>query len=300
MTDRGSQATGEKYRSVQLMLPRSHAVIKGPFDRDPAKSIWTTFHIGSEGNHPIKNLAAERPFIAVSEEFYDIVGPNAELQVIAEATGVYIHETNEVFFTSNKMDTPDRSEYPYPIYINFSKIARENKASYKWQILKLPSESFILPNGGTTYDGKVLMAIQGYKLNVPSSLITVDPITLQSEVILNNFFGRPFNSINDVAVLMRPGARPTDLADQWIFFTDPPYGYYQGFKEYPRLPSQVYAFHPPSGSLRVVADAFQRPNGIVFSPDMLTCYITDTGFASADPEDLRPLDGSRPGTMSVS
>ncbi|EUC62959.1 SMP-30/gluconolaconase/LRE-like region protein [Rhizoctonia solani AG-3 Rhs1AP] len=39
------------------------------------------------------------------------------------------------------------------------------------------------------------------------------------------------------------------------------------------------------------------PNGIVFSPDMLICYITDAGFASADPEDARPLDGSRPGTI---
>lgn len=80
---------------------------------------------------------------------------------------------------------------------------------------------------------------------------------------------------------------------------DPPYGYYQGFKPYPRLPAQVYAFHPPSGTIRVVADGFQRPNGVAFSPDMKTCYITDTGFASAEKDDPHPLDGSRPGTMSV-
>ncbi|CAE6478386.1 unnamed protein product [Rhizoctonia solani] len=304
MSDRDSEAAAQVYRTIQSMSPHSHAVIKGPFDRDPARSIWTTFRIGPEGNQPVFSLGIERPFIAVSKDFYDIVGPDAELRVIAEANtpqfheaGVYIHETKEVFFTSNKMDTPPQSEYPFPFYANFSKIGRDGKVPYEWQILKPSSESFVLPNGGTAYNGKVLMATQGYRLDVPSSLITVDPITLQSEVLLNNYFGRPFNSINDVVVLMRPGAGPTDLDDQWIFFTDPPYGYYQGFKEYPRLPSQVYAFHPPSGSLRVVADGFQRPNGIVFSPDMLTCYITDTGFASADPEDAHPLDGSRPGTI---
>ncbi|CUA75536.1 hypothetical protein RSOLAG22IIIB_05934 [Rhizoctonia solani] len=304
MSDRNPKATAKEYRNIQSMPPQSHAVINGSFDRDPARSIWTTFCVNSEGNQPTASLGVTRPFIAILDEFYDIVGPSAELEVIAEANapqfheaGVYIHETNEVFFTSNRMDTPNQSEYPFPCYTNFSKIGQAGKASYEWQILKPSSESFVLPNGGTIYNGKVLMAIQGYRSDVPSSLIAVDPITLQSEVLLNNFFGRPFNSINDVAVLMRPGVGPTDLGHRWIFFTDPPYGYYQGFKEYPRLPSQVYAFHPPSGSIRVVADGFQRPNGIVFSPDMLTCYITDTGFASADPEDTRPLDGSRPGTI---
>ncbi|KAG8758586.1 hypothetical protein FRC11_003420 [Ceratobasidium sp. 423] len=252
------------------------------------------------GNPPVGIMAVKKPFVAVSKDFYDIVGPDAKLEVIAEErtaqfheAGVYIHETNEVFFTSNKMNRP----YPKGPYGNFSKIRPDGQGSYKWEILNPSSDLFVLPNGGTTYNGKVLMAIQGYKLDVPSSLVIVDPKTLHTEVLVNNYFGRPFNSLNDVVVLMRPDRKPTKLEDQWIFFTDPPYGYHQGFKEYPRLPSQVYAFHPPSGSLRVVADGFQRPNGIVFSPDMRTCYITDTGFASAEPEDPRPLNGSRPGTI---
>ncbi|KAH7325511.1 hypothetical protein B0J17DRAFT_681625 [Rhizoctonia solani] len=286
----------EGNKNVQWMRPGSHAVIEEPFDRDPAKSIWTTFNAGLRGEKPVDITRVDRPFVAVTQEFHEILGRDATLQVIAKAdtpefheAGVYIHETSEVFFTSNKMHRPD----PHPPFANFSKIGPGSI----WEIIDPPSELFILPNGGTAYDGKVLMAIQGYKLDVPSSLMLFDPRTHKAEVLVNNFFGRPFNSINDVVVLMRPGGGPTDLLDQWIFFTDPPYGYYQGFKEYPRLPSQVYAFHPPTGSLRIVADGFQRPNGIVFSPDMLTCYITDTGFASASPEDTHPLDGSRPGTI---
>jgi hypothetical protein len=82
------------------------------------------------------------------------------------------------------------------------------------------------------------------------------------------------------------------------YFQDPTYGYYlQHFKQYPRLPAQVYAFHPPTGTIRVAADGLQKPNGIQFSPDMKTCYISDTGFLSGDPADPAPKDGSGPGTM---
>jgi hypothetical protein len=69
------------------------------------------------------------------------------------------------------------------------------------------------------------MAVQGYQLNVPGALIVVDPAsknedgTLKSQVLLNNFYGRPFNSLNDVAVLTRSGNAKTPVDEQWIFFT---------------------------------------------------------------------------------
>ncbi|KAG8685622.1 hypothetical protein FRC09_014636, partial [Ceratobasidium sp. 395] len=316
--------------SVLYVPARSHAVIDGSFDRNPALSMWSTFYVDSNGNStgkgPFAYLDASRPFIAESMGFYDIVGPNPSLQVVAQAetnqfheAGVYVPSTNEVFFTSNTMATPSgATNYTYPLFGNFSKISLTPDANgkYPWEVLAPPSKSFVLPNGGTFYNDKVLMVVQGYKLDVPSSIIAVDPKTLSAEVLLNNFYGRPFNSMNDIAVLMKSGGKQTAVSGQWVFFTgeilgtssafdlilyftraDPPYGYYQGFKEYPRLPFQVYAFHPPTGTIRVVADGFQRPNGIAFSPDMRTCYISDTGFASAVSDDPHPLDGSRPGTI---
>ncbi|CEL61498.1 hypothetical protein RSOLAG1IB_12469 [Rhizoctonia solani AG-1 IB] len=150
-----------------------------------------------------------------------------------------------------------------------------------------------MPNGGTPYDGKVLMAVQGYGLDVPSSLVLVDPATGAGNTVVNSFYGRVFNSINDVTVLSSDEA----VAQQWVFFTDPPYGYFQGFKPYPSLPAQVYAFHPPTGTIRVVADGFERPNGVQFSEDFKTCYVTDTGFISAVAGDPHPDDGRRPGTI---
>lgn len=297
--------------SILYVPALSHAVINGSFDRDPSLSMWSTVYVDSAGNStgtgPFTYPNASQPFIAESTDFYDLMGSNATLEVVAtdstaqfHEAGVYVPATNEVFFTSNRMDAPANStEYIYPYYGNLSKVSLtpDSNGTYSWEVLAPPSGAFVLPNGGTFYDDKVLMAVQGYKLDVASSLIAVDPKTLQADVLLNNFYGRPFNSINDVAVLMKEGGESTDINDQWVFFTDPPYGYYQGFKEYPRLPSQVYALHPPSGTIRVVADGFQRPNGVVFSPDMKTCYITDTGLASAVADDPHPLDGSRPGTI---
>ncbi|QRV85446.1 SMP-30/gluconolaconase/LRE-like region protein [Ceratobasidium sp. AG-Ba] len=297
--------------SVLYIPARAHAVINGSFDRDPSLSMWSTFYVDSNGNptgsRPFAYPKASQPFIAESKAFYDILGLNPTLEVVAQAetsqfheAGVYVPDTNEVFFTSNIMATSaGSSNYTYPLFGNFSKISLKPNAQgvYPWEVLMPPSETFVLPNGGTFYNDKVLMVVQGYKLSVPSSIIVIDPKTLSAETLLNNFYGRPFNSLNDIAVLTKVGGGQTPLSDQWLFFTDPPYGYYQGFKEYPRLPAQAYAFHPPTGTIRVVADGFLRPNGILFSPDMLTCYISDTGFVSAAKDDPHPQDGSRPGTI---
>lgn len=71
-------------------------------------------------------------------------------------------------------------------------------------------------------------------------------------VVLNNFFGRQFNSLNDVAV--HPQSRD-------VYFTDVTYGYLQDFRPPPALPNQVYRFKPDTGAITVVADGFENPNG---------------------------------------
>jgi gluconolactonase len=39
----------------------------------------------------------------------------------------------------------------------------------------------------------------------------------------------------------------------------------------------VYRYDPGSGRLSVAADCFDKPNGLAFSPDEQTLYITDSG-----------------------
>ncbi|CAE6457541.1 unnamed protein product [Rhizoctonia solani] len=289
----------------------SHAVINGSFDRGVFSSMWATFYVDANGyatgDRPFSIPTTNRPFVAESRAFYNILGTNPTLAAIARANdsqfheaGVYIPATNEVYFSSNILNiTSYSTEYQYPIYANLNKLSlNSTNETYHWEVVPQPSPQFVLPNGGTYYDGKVLMVTQGYQLKVPGCLITYDPINKKAETILNNFYGRPFNSLNDVAVLKRSGGTETPVGEQWVFFTDPTYGYHlQHFKPYPRLPSQVYAFHPPTGTIRVVVDGLQKPNGIQFSPDMNTCYISDTGLLSEDPADSAPREGSGPGTI---
>ncbi|KAI5822350.1 calcium-dependent phosphotriesterase [Schizophyllum commune Tattone D] len=124
-------------------------------------------------------------------------------------------------------------------------------------------------NGGTgRYFGDILLATSG-RGNLPPSLVRVNPAApYNTTVILDNFFGRRFNSLNDVKVHPKTGK---------ILFTDVTYGFLSGFRPEPQMPNQVYVLDPTTGSVRVVADGFVRCNGIALTPDGETAYVTDTG-----------------------
>ena len=99
-------------------------------------------------------------------------------------------------------------------------------------------------------------------------------------VLADRFEGRRLNSPNDVVV----------KSDGTIWFTDPPYGIqtdYEGGKQRSALPANVYCLRPDDGALHVVADDFQGPNGLCFSPDEKRLYIAETGLQfAADPEQV--------------
>ena len=63
-----------------------------------------------------------------------------------------------------------------------------------------------------------------------------------------------------------------------IFFTDPLYSYYNGLTDTaPQLPVASYRFNPDTGACIIIEDTLQQPNGIAFTPDGETMYISDTG-----------------------
>ncbi|WP_342596490.1 SMP-30/gluconolactonase/LRE family protein [Salinicola lusitanus] len=83
------------------------------------------------------------------------------------------------------------------------------------------------------------------------------------------FEGHRLNSPNDVAV----------KSDGSVWFTDPSYGIdsdYEGGKRRSELDCHVYCL-TPGGELRRVADDFEKPNGLAFSPDESWLYVSDTG-----------------------
>ncbi|KAI9879263.1 MAG: hypothetical protein M1823_006857, partial [Watsoniomyces obsoletus] len=126
-------------------------------------------------------------------------------------------------------------------------------------------------NGGTNFRGEIVFAGEGQGADVPPSLFVMNPREpYNTTVILNNYFGRQFNSLNDVAV----NPRNDDL-----YFTDTLYGFLQDFRPVPGLPDQVYRLNPTTGAVTVAADGFGHCNGLTFSPNGSYAYVADTGAA---------------------
>lgn len=140
----------------------------------------------------------------------------------------------------------------------------------EWAKLR-PPPGIDMPNGGVNYEDGILFCAQGSAQAGTGGIIYM-PRKAKPIPMVTNFYGRDFNSVNDV-VVARDGS---------IWFTDPCYGNEQDFRQRPKLPNQVYRFNPKNGDIRVVADGFGRPNGICFSPDEKVCYITDTDYIHGD------------------
>jgi gluconolactonase len=94
-------------------------------------------------------------------------------------------------------------------------------------------------------------------------------------VLADRFQQKRLNSPNDVVV----------KADGSIWFTDPTYGIlsdYEGHKAESEIGAcHVYRVDPATAAVTCVADDFDKPNGLAFSPDERLLYIADTGRSHA-------------------
>ncbi|CAI6334404.1 unnamed protein product [Periconia digitata] len=215
----------------------------------------------------------------------NVLGPDATARQLYDLDwqafhemGTYNRETNSVYVTSNyqSLDNP----------INVTVIDLGNNYSISSKRYKDVNEA----NGGTnwfppgfeqgngTTAPRLLFCDEG-DFNAYSQLTSVDPVTGESEVILNNYLGRNFSSINDIRQHPVTG-------DLW--FTDAQYGYFQYFRPKPTIPNQVYRFTPSTGEIAVVASGFSQSNGLEFSPDLKTLYVSDTGAQEFDQNFTRP------------
>jgi gluconolactonase len=106
-------------------------------------------------------------------------------------------------------------------------------------------------------------------------------------VLADRVDGKRFNSPNDVV----------ERADGSIWFTDPSYGIDSDYEGH-QAPSEiggchVYRVAPDTGEVRLVADDFDRPNGLAFSLDERQLYIADTRR-----KHIRRFDVAGDGTLS--
>jgi gluconolactonase len=110
------------------------------------------------------------------------------------------------------------------------------------------------------------------------------------DTVVDSWAGARLNSPNDIVC----------RSDGSLYFTDPPYGvkpaaralHFQG----------VYALdtrHEGPPSLRLLADDFEKPNGLAFSPDERTLYVCDTGRYHVRAFDVEPDGSLRAGSGRV-
>lgn len=98
--------------------------------------------------------------------------------------------------------------------------------------------------------------------------------------LASHYRGKRLNSPNDIVV----------RSDGSVYFTDPPYGVAPDERELPF--SGVYRISP-EGTIGLLIDDFQRPNGLAFSPDEATLYVDDTTRRQ-----IRAFDVAEDGSLS--
>lgn len=110
-------------------------------------------------------------------------------------------------------------------------------------------------------------------------------------VLADAWQGKRLNSPNDVVV----------KSDGSIWFTDPSYGImmdYEGERAESEIDAcHVYRIDPDTGEVTAVATDFMKPNGLAFSPDESTLFISDTGITQDEngPAHIRKFDLSSDG-----
>jgi gluconolactonase len=91
--------------------------------------------------------------------------------------------------------------------------------------------------------------------------------------LVDRYRGKRLNSPNDIVV----------ASDGAIWFTDPPYGILddlEGYKADSELDGCfVFRLDHATGELEIASNEMVHPNGLAFSPDETTLYVTDTSAA---------------------
>ncbi|GAB4315070.1 MAG: SMP-30/gluconolactonase/LRE family protein [Candidatus Sumerlaeia bacterium] len=113
------------------------------------------------------------------------------------------------------------------------------------------------PNGlALTPDGQTLIVC----CYSERELISINVVSKRWKTLADQFDGRPFNNVNDVAL----------DAEGNIFFTDPRWG---------ARPDDLQGIYclPSSGTLRLAARLDHQPNGVALSPDQQWLFVARSG-----------------------
>lgn len=165
-------------------------------------------------------------------------------------------------------------------YLLFSDIP--NNAIFKWQeshgdtlfmkpsgyMGKAPYSGLEAGSNGLTYDpqGRLVMCVHGER-----AIVRIETDGRRTTLV-DRYEGKRLNSPNDAVY--------TSKGD--LYFSDPPFGLAKWFEDPKKeLPfSGVYRYSK-DGVLTLLTKELNAPNGIAFSPDEKTLYISDSNLSRA-------------------
>ncbi|KAJ4394362.1 hypothetical protein N0V93_003579 [Gnomoniopsis smithogilvyi] len=256
----------------------SVAVISGTFNRTISQAPWT----GRTSNSAVQQanqVLNGTDFIAYDPKFFDLIGPNATIERVQELpfqvheASCFNPETRQLFF----------SEWGPPGGIN---------GSHSWQYL-LDTDTNTLRNittnpptwnahGCVFYKGAYHVVTDGGPNNT-GLLTKIDPGTLTSTPLLNNYYQQPFIGLNDIDI--------DEDGNYWI--TDDRYGWGFGvISHYPQTSPGAYFVDGKTMRPRAITRTSGEANGIAVTakqPDgSRTVYIADTG--TSPPKLNAPFD----------
>jgi gluconolactonase len=211
---------------------------------------------------------ASTDFRAHDPRFDDVLGDAPRLELVAETDAhegpVYARDENALYFTTVRRER---------VAIKRLDLA-DGSASVVSDDADNANGMFLGP------DGRLVVCEQG-SLDRPARISLVERATGVAETLVDSADGAPLSSPNDVVV----------ASDGAVWFTDPSYGHLQGFRPEPTLGDRVYRIDPTHRVAHEVADGFDKPNGLAFSPDERIMYVADNGA----PHHLVAFDVEREG-----
>lgn len=210
-------------------------------------------------------------FVAHDERFEEVCGDQPRIVRVAATDAhegpVYVPDEDALYFTTVPRPASDGPA------VAIRRIALDGEhlrrhASDVSTVRDVANAANGMALGG---DGRLVVCEQG-TLRERARISRVDRRTGVREPVVESWQGLALNSPNDIVV----------KSDGTIWFTDPSYGYLQGFRPEPLLGDAVYRHDPATSRTTVVAYGFDKPNGLAFSPDESSLYVGDSGADQAD------------------
>ncbi|KAJ5106767.1 hypothetical protein N7456_003442 [Penicillium angulare] len=247
------------------------AVIPGEWEAGGIKTALYDIQPDQSSVQEVLTQLKLQDFIAWDRSFFDIIGPQATLEKIQSFEGepphvheapAYAPETNELFYADTSV-----TGWLWAIDVDTYKTRK---------VETIPPLHNV--NGARYHKGQIFVTTNGGPARGIYSLSPLDGIATP---IVNNFRGRHLNSPNDLIF----------DSNSNIWFTDPPYGWYQGFPDVqaPELPNGIYFFNTKTKALVAASNSFvSTPNGLALSPDESTLYVADSNSTAGRPIAFHP------------